>query len=98
MAEREVTQSEGNASILFRGNTLFTKSVELYLRTVGVDFLEASIGDVVRQICKEKIEIEIDPTRLSMSGKVLAENIQELEKWTTLVWDAIYNNRHQCPR
>lgn len=100
MAEREVAQSEGNASILFRGNTLLTKSVELYLRTVGVDFLESSIGDVIRQICKEKVEIEIDPSRLQAIGRerTLAENVQDLESWTRAVWDAIYNNRHQCPR
>ena len=68
IAKQEIRDNEGKSAILFRGNTLFTKSMEMYLRTIGGDFLEAALGDVVKRICKENIILEIDPNRFPNSG------------------------------
>ena len=97
MCEREIQACEGDAAILFRGNSLFTKSVELYLRTVGSDFLESAIGRIVRKICDERVEVEIDPSKITDRDRI-SENVRELQQWTSAVWEAIYNARHQCPR
>lgn len=97
MCEREIQACDCDAAILFRGNSLFTKSVELYLRTVGSDFLESAIGRIVRKICDERVEIEIDPSKVADREKI-SENVRELQRWTSAVWEAIYNARHQCPR
>lgn len=96
LCEREVQTCEGDAAILFRSNSLFSKSVELYMRVVGSDFLEQAIGRVIRQICEERIEIEIDPSRMASSER-MTEQVKELQKWTAAVWESIYNSRHNCP-
>ncbi|GAA5888185.1 hypothetical protein JCM5296_000222 [Sporobolomyces johnsonii] len=89
-----------SSAILFRGNTILTKSVELYLRLIGAEYLEASIGEPIRRICKEKVEIEIDPMRLKSGWKEkeLQANIHALHEWTLTVWNSIYDAREKCPQ
>ncbi|GAA5983102.1 hypothetical protein JCM10908_000155 [Rhodotorula pacifica] len=103
LAQLEVENSlrqNRSAAILFRGNTILTKSIELYLRLVGAEYLDASIGDTVRRICADKVEIEIDPLkyRHAVKEKELARNTQALQEWTRKLWDSIYRARDKCPR
>ncbi|GAA5869722.1 hypothetical protein JCM3774_003832 [Rhodotorula dairenensis] len=89
-----------SAALLFRGNTILTKSIELYLRLVGAEYLDASIGEVVRRICEDKVEIEIDPLKVrpSVKEKETLRNMRELQEWTKRLWDAISRARGKCPR
>lgn len=89
-----------SAALLFRGNTILTKSIELYLRLVGAEYLEASIGDVVRRICEDRVEIEIDPSKVrpGVKEKETLRNMRELQEWTKKLWDAISRARGKCPR
>ncbi|GAA6059021.1 hypothetical protein JCM10212_001246 [Sporobolomyces blumeae] len=88
------------SAILFRGNTILTKSVELYLRLIGAEYLEASIGEIIRKIVKDKVEIEIDPSKLKpgWKDKELAANVAALHEWTTALWNSIYDAREKCPQ
>lgn len=99
LVDLEVGNSTKSAAILFRGNTILTKSVELYLRRVGREFLDASIGDIVRRLCTEKVEIEIDPSRMKpgVKDKELQHNVHELLDWTSALWNSIYDARNFCP-
>jgi len=89
-----------SSAILFRGNTILTKSVELYLRLIGAEYLEASIGETIRKIIKDKVEIEIDPMKLKSGwkDKELVSNIHALHEWTTTLWNSIYDARERCPQ
>lgn len=100
MVELEIDGDETTANILFRGNTLFTKTVELHLRLIGHDLLHCALGEVVGALCSEEVELEIDPTRLQPNAKVrgLEDNISELTKWTTYLWNSLYQSRHKCPK
>lgn len=95
---RDVGDTDRSSTTLFRGNTLLTKMLELYLRMIGSDYLEVSIGEVVRKICADKVEIEIDPSKAKGKDKELAENIKLLQQWSTKVWESIYVTRHHCPQ
>ncbi|GAA5989553.1 hypothetical protein JCM11641_004595 [Rhodosporidiobolus odoratus] len=102
LADLEVDGNNRNnrsAAILFRGNTILTKSVELYLRLIGAEYLDASIGEPIRRICAEKVEIEIDPMKLKpgWKEKELQANIHALHDWTLTVWNSIYDAREKCP-
>lgn len=100
LAEMEIDGDLKSAAILFRGNSILTKSIELYLRLVGTDYLEASIGKPVRKLCAAKVDIEIDPTKMRVGSKDkdLQHNVQELREWTLTVWNAIYDAREKCPK
>ncbi|GAA5962361.1 hypothetical protein JCM3765_002955 [Sporobolomyces pararoseus] len=89
-----------SSAILFRGNTILTKSVELYLRLIGAEYLEASIGETIRKIIKDKVEIEIDPSKLKSGykDKELLANVHALHEWTTTLWNSIYDARERCPQ
>lgn len=99
LVELEVENSTKSAAILFRGNTILTKSVELYLRRVGREYLEASIGDVVRKLCAEKVEVEIDPSRMKpgTKDKEMQHNVHVLHDWALAMWNSIYDAREKCP-
>lgn len=98
MIELEIDGDESTANILFRGNTLLTKMIELYLRLVGSDFLFSALGDIVTALCKDDIEIEIDPSRLKARHRSLPENVAELNRWATSLWNSLYQARHKCPK
>ncbi|GAA5828917.1 hypothetical protein JCM11251_005917 [Rhodosporidiobolus azoricus] len=102
LADLEVEYNSRNnrsAAILFRGNTILTKSVELYLRLIGAEYLDASIGEPIRRICAERVEIEIDPMKMKpgYKEKELQANIHLLQEWALTVWNSIYDAREKCP-
>lgn len=70
------------------------------MRLVGKEFMEASIGGVIRRLCEAKIEIEIDPAKMKSGTKEkeLASNVKELKEWCGSIWKEIYNARERCPK
>lgn len=88
-----------STALLFRGNTVLTKSIELYLRLVDAEYLDASVGDIVRRICKEKPDVEIDPLKArGAKEKELAQNARDLQDWTKRLWQGIFAARDKCPQ
>ena len=65
-------------SILFRGNSVLTKTMELAMNYFGKAFLEASVGPVIRRLLQKEVVIEVDPIR---SGK----GIKDQEKHVDLL-------------
>jgi len=63
----------------------------------GRGFLEASIGNVLRRLCSEKITIEVDPVRSGKSAKDLERNVDQLIYWCREFWNQIYSVRSECP-
>lgn len=100
LADREILGEMTSAAVLFRGNSILTKSVEHYFRLVGADFLEASIGEPLRRLCADKVELELDPLRLKpgIKEKDLVQQAQALTAWVTIFWDSIYAARPMCPQ
>ena len=83
---------------LFRGNTIFTKAVELCMSRFGKPFLEASIGKVLRRLFTEKISIEVDPMQSGKGSKVVERNVERLVYWCQEFWNQIYSVRTACPK
>ncbi|EJF66706.1 Rho GTPase activation protein [Dichomitus squalens LYAD-421 SS1] len=78
-------------------NTVFTKTVELYMSWYGMAFLEASVGTSIRRLCSEKVAIEVDPVRIGKGGRAVEKNVELLVTWCHEFWDGIYDARRQCP-
>lgn len=82
-----------------RGNTVFTKAMEVFMLWYGSSFLEASLGAVIRRLCSEKIMIEIDPGRSSSRhNKDIDRSVNALVYWCGEFWTSIYEARNQCPK
>lgn len=80
-----------------RGNTVLTKTMEIFMTTKGAAFLEASIGSVIRRLCLEKVAIETDPSRSGKSTKFTEKNVDLLLQWCQELWKSIYDAREKCP-
>eukprot|EP00041_Stephanoeca_diplocostata_P025377 m.661249 g.661249 ORF g.661249 m.661249 type:complete len:998 (-) comp22736_c0_seq1:429-3422(-) len=96
----EVEQTP-DASVLFRGNSLTTCTLDVFLKILTMeqsDYLKSTLGQLVRSICDGKISCEVDPTRIP--GGDPKEVASGLEKLTTLAqafWDAICASCDRLP-
>ncbi|TFY69240.1 hypothetical protein EVJ58_g517 [Rhodofomes roseus] len=97
MADREVDGTLSSHNTLFRGNTVLTKTVELFMARYGSAFLEASVGAPVRRVCTDKIAIEVDPLRSGKGARSTEKNVEALVYWCQEFWNSIYEARHECP-
>lgn len=83
---------------MFRGNTTLTKTIELSMTWYGRAFLDASIGNVLRKLCAEKVPIEVDPMRITKGSKYLERGVELLLYWCQEFWNQIHSVRGECPK
>ncbi|KAJ5976161.1 hypothetical protein N7481_009868 [Penicillium waksmanii] len=84
------------ANLLFRGNSLLTKALDLHMRRLGKDYLEVTIGERLREIDESDPECEVDPSRVARTED-LDRNWRSLISLTTGVWKTIANSYNNCP-
>ncbi|KAJ3154929.1 Ras GTPase-activating protein 1 [Geranomyces michiganensis] len=86
-----------NPNIIFRGNSMATKSLDQYMKVVGTSYLVDTIGLLVRQVYNAKDSCEVDPTRVE-NPDTLARNWRKLKSLVESFWDAISRSVRSCPR
>lgn len=98
MANKEVSETPTlSHNTLFRGNTILTKTIELFMSWYGKSFLESSIGSVIRRICIEQVSIEVDPSKTPRPDRDVERNVDTLVNWCKDLWESIYRSRSECP-
>ncbi|KAK5168164.1 GTPase activating factor [Saxophila tyrrhenica] len=101
-ADRELIVRDMNknatleANLLFRGNTLLTKSLDIHMRRVGKEYLEAALASKIKEINEKEPDCEVDPNRVNTPAD-LERNWRRLLHWTKEVWQAIVSSKDQCP-
>lgn len=84
------------ANLLFRANTLCTKSLDLHMRRLGREYLDQTLGDKMREIADKDPDCEVDPNRVEDRHE-LDRNWRRLLGWTSDVWKCIFASWEQCP-
>ena len=84
------------ANLLFRGNTLLTKTLDAHMRRLGREFLEETIGERLRDIDESDPDCEVDPSKLR-SSQALDRNWGNLSTLTVDMWAAISTSASRCP-
>lgn len=84
------------ANLLFRANTLLTKSLDTHMRRVGSDYLASTLGPVIASLNERDPDCEVDPNKVA-SPHALERNWIRLLAATQEVWDAINSSVTQCP-
>jgi GTPase-activator protein for Ras-like GTPase/C2 domain len=84
------------ANLLFRGNTILTKSLDLHMKRLGKDYLDEMLGDKLREIGEKDPDCEVDPNRLTNQNDLDA-NWRRLIKYTSEVWTCIVTAVKKCP-
>ena len=101
-AEREVLVRDfGNkatqeANLLFRANTLLTKSLEFHMRRLGKEYLEDTLAERIMDINNTDADCEVDPNRIG-NPQDLERNWRKLINVTKAFWSAIFNSSSKCP-
>jgi hypothetical protein len=85
------------ANLLFRGNTLLTKSLDFHMKRLGKEYLEETLSEKLKEINEKDPECEVDPNRVSSQSE-LDRNWRRLINLTEDMWRAIYNSVVRCPQ
>jgi hypothetical protein len=85
------------ANLLFRGNTLLTKSLDFHMKRLGKEYLEETLSEKLREINEKDPECEVDPNKISNQHE-LDRNWRRLINLTEDLWRAIYNSVSRCPQ
>jgi hypothetical protein len=101
-SEREVVlrgmgkSAMAEASLLFRGNTLLTKALDIHMKRLGKDYLEETLSETITDIEESGFDCEVDPNRI---GDVIdpGRNWRNLIRHTQSVWSAIRKSATRCP-
>jgi hypothetical protein len=84
------------ANLLFRGNSLLTKALDMHMRRLGKDYLEETIGERLRDVDESDPDCEVDPVRVHRSDD-LERNWRNLITLTSLFWKSIAASASRCP-
>ena len=84
------------ANLLFRGNSLLTKALDLHMRRLGKEYLEETLRERMRDINESDPECEVDPNRVH-NPEDLQRNWRNLIALTETVWKAIAASASRCP-
>ncbi|KAK9322046.1 hypothetical protein V1517DRAFT_324472 [Lipomyces orientalis] len=85
-----------DANLLFRGNSLLTKSLDAHMRRIGHDYIKSTLADVIRRIVAENADCEVDPSRLD-NPETLDAHWARLDSYMLSIWDRIRHSAKQCP-
>lgn len=92
-------EAKSAGTTLFRSTTPLSKTLEVIMRMMCSDFLEASLGPTIKRVIRESIEPRLfQPNYSDESEPVL--NFRVLGVMTELIqtcWANMYDNRHLFP-
>lgn len=88
--------STPNPDIIFRGNSLATKSIDQYMKLVGTPYLNHVLRALIKKLYASSKTCEVDPTKLE-KGEDLKQNWKNLMNWVNLYTEAIFDSLDKCP-
>lgn len=87
---------QGEANLLFRGNSLLTQALELQMRRLGKEYLENVLGKKLSEINELNPNCEVDPGR-TQPGEDIEQHWQQLLHLTTELWECIASSAKNLP-
>lgn len=83
-------------NLTFRGNSLATKSVDAFMKMIGLSYLRKAIGATIETIYKCSVDPEIDPQRM-ISENTLEENQKNILKFVEDIWGTVSTSHSYIP-
>jgi hypothetical protein len=98
---REI-DSTASPSLIFRANSLASKSVDHFMKVVGSSYLIYVLKPVIKSIFNENRVCELDRTRFAekttgSNSEEIEDNLSALEGYIKLVTDRIFASVDDCP-
>lgn len=82
---------------LFRANSLASKAIDVYMKHVALGFMKRTIGSIISDIVSQKLQCEVDPTRLTPKDD-LSAHWRNLNAYFTRMLDSILNSSADIPQ
>ncbi|NXG22653.1 RASL1 protein, partial [Grallaria varia] len=109
LTTRELART-ADPNTLFRSNSLASKSMEQFMKAVGLPYLHEVLQPVVNRIFEEKKYVELDPGKMELSrgrrislkgslseAQVRDSSLELLAGYLGDIVDAIVGSVHKCP-
>ncbi|NXJ86283.1 RASL1 protein, partial [Trogon melanurus] len=110
LTTRELARTT-DPNTLFRSNSLASKSVEQFMKVVGLPYLHEVLKPVVNRIFEEKKYVELDPGKMELSrgrrvisfkgslseARVRESSLELLKGYLGDILDAIVGSVDKCP-
>lgn len=105
----EEIKNTSDPNTLFRGNSLATKSMDQFMKLVGLHYLQETLGRVIDQVYGDRRIVELDPTRVDSmkrrhwssikdsNGHVLEHSKTAVTSYITHIMHTILNSHSKCP-
>lgn len=87
---------QGEANLLFRGNSLLTQALEFHMRRLGKEYLEETLADKINEINEMDPNCEVDPSKLHNSDDI-ERHWSLLIQLTTEIWECIASSATRLP-
>ncbi|XP_064248765.1 rasGAP-activating-like protein 1 isoform X4 [Passer domesticus] len=109
LTTRELARTT-DPNTLFRSNSLASKSMEQFMKVVGLPYLHEVLKPVVNRIFEEKKYVELDPGKMELSrgrrisfkgslseAQVRESSLELLKGYLGDIIEAIVGSVHKCP-
>ncbi|XP_075252446.1 uncharacterized protein LOC142344563 isoform X5 [Convolutriloba macropyga] len=90
-------KKEANPRMVFRGNSLATKSMEAYLKFIGSKYLKETLQQKIQSIYESNEMYEIDPQKYHMLTPKLHEQQRKFEDLCGDIWRQIRESIDKFP-
>ena len=100
LIKREVASAE-SVGTLFRANSMGSKIVDAYMKTVGMQYLKSILFEVINHIVDNKIDVELDPNRFPAGLDIESArktNMKNLEKIMDKIIGSIVSAKNVFPK
>ena len=89
-------ENTSDPEVLFRANSLATKTFDYYLKLIGLEYLHSVLENIIKDIYSSKKSCELDPTRLEKTEDI-QKNLLYLQSLTDDTCTAIFNSLELLP-
>ncbi|XP_046844941.1 disabled homolog 2-interacting protein-like isoform X2 [Xenia sp. Carnegie-2017] len=88
-------QRSGEENIMFRGNSFATKAMDYYMKMVGEEYLERTLGEFVKSVYMFEEDCEVDPSKVA-TGQLEA-NQENMKAFVEKAWNRIVSSVVEFP-